>query len=195
MVALVPDHGPMAGRWLVSTLRRSLLDTTGALEVTLRKPIPAKPEPASDVVDRDATNAADGARGKVVVVAGADRPGVKTHRWVLDFLALAAGQLAKTIFVTTGSNHSIMSSSGLRSDHADGNAADLGSVKNGFEVDGKGGDALAKACARVLGVGVQAVTGTYERHTWRHGDKTYSVQVLWKVAGHHDHVHVGVRPA
>jgi hypothetical protein len=57
---------------------------------------------------------------------------------------------------------------------------------------GARGDRIAKKTARRLGIKGNVI-GTYNRHTVKVGGRTYSVQILWKVKGHHDHVHVGAR--
>lgn len=54
------------------------------------------------------------------------------------------------------------------------------------------GENLAHAIAKALGISGYT-TGNYNGHLIvRHG-VTYRVQILWAVAGHFDHVHVGVR--
>jgi hypothetical protein len=57
MVVKVEGAGPADGRWLVSTVRVNLLDRSGFAEVTLRKPVPKKPEPAAERIERDRENA------------------------------------------------------------------------------------------------------------------------------------------
>lgn len=62
MVALVRDAGPATGRWLVSSIRKSLFDD--AVEVTLRKPVPPKPEPAPEAA-RSSGGRSSGGRRRV----------------------------------------------------------------------------------------------------------------------------------
>lgn len=57
MVVRVEGQGVADGRWLVSTVRRTLTDPSGAVTVTLRKPVPALPEPNAG---REALNPDDG---------------------------------------------------------------------------------------------------------------------------------------
>ncbi len=77
------------------------------------------------------------------------------------------------------------------SDHYTGNtnafATDLG-------VSGSRGDELASAIAAKYGI-PQSVIGTYRRTTIQVQDRQYSLQLLWKVTGHYDHVHFGIRRA
>ncbi|WP_342373737.1 LysM peptidoglycan-binding domain-containing protein [Myxococcus stipitatus] len=75
------------------------------------------------------------------------------------------------------------------SDHYTGN-------KKAFAVDfgasGKQGDKLAKAIAKKYGIPESSI-GTYKKHTVEVDGKKYALQLLWKVKGHFDHVHLGIR--
>ena len=77
------------------------------------------------------------------------------------------------------------------SDHYTGNtnayAVDLG-------VSGSRGTELARRIADAYGIPRSSI-GTYNRHTINVGGQRYSVQLLWQVSGHYDHVHLGVRRA
>jgi 3D (Asp-Asp-Asp) domain-containing protein len=135
-----------------------------------------------------------GAKGKVTVATGADRPGVPTQEPVLDFLARVAGIAGRPLVVTTGSNHSQYTSSGNISDHWVGLAADLGSVANGFEINGAGGTRIAAAALRAAGLS--------ERDAWSYANAGgghdvcfhgWRVEVIWRTGDHYDHVHAGLR--
>jgi len=75
------------------------------------------------------------------------------------------------------------------SDHYTGNinafATDLG-------VRGSRGDELASAIASKYGI-PQSSIGTFNRTTIQVQDRRYSLQLLWRVDGHYDHVHLGIR--
>lgn len=86
-----------------------------------------------------------GPKGQVVFASGADRAGTPTQQPVLDFLARVAGIAERELVVTTGTNHSQFTSSGNVSDHWVGLAADLGSVANGYAMNGEGGTLIAAA--------------------------------------------------
>jgi peptidoglycan hydrolase-like protein with peptidoglycan-binding domain len=77
------------------------------------------------------------------------------------------------------------------SDHYTGNtnayAADFG-------VSGARGDELAGRIADAYGI-PRGNIGTFNRHTITVDGQRYSVQLLWRVSGHYDHVHVGIRRA
>ena len=77
------------------------------------------------------------------------------------------------------------------SDHYTGNT-------NAYAVDfgasGARGDQLAQSLARAYGIPLSNL-GTFNRHTITVDGQRYSVQLLWRVSGHFDHVHIGIRRA
>lgn len=81
--------------------------------------------------------------------------------------------------------------SSTASDHYTGN-------KTAFAVDfgvaGARGDQLARAIARKYGIPLSNI-GTFNGHVIRVGGANYRLQLLWRVAGHFDHVHLGIRRA
>ncbi len=85
--------------------------------------------------------------------------------------------------------HRVGSTTG--SDHYTGNtnayAADFG-------VSGARGDDLARRIADAYGI-PRSNIGTFNRHTITVDGQRYSVQLLWRVSGHYDHVHLGIRRA
>jgi hypothetical protein len=54
------------------------------------------------------------------------------------------------------------------------------------------GAPLAYAIVRALGIGGYSV-GNFNGYTIRAAGESFRVQILWAVAGHYDHVHVGIR--
>jgi hypothetical protein len=72
-VVIVEGCGPADGRYLVATVARSLVDASGTATVTLRKPIPEKPEPASTEATRgtseDGITAGDRSKVEAVYTA------------------------------------------------------------------------------------------------------------------------------
>jgi 3D (Asp-Asp-Asp) domain-containing protein len=135
-----------------------------------------------------------GAKGRVTVAPSADRPGVPTQEPVLDFLARVAGIAGRPLVVTTGSNHSQYTSSGSISDHWVGLAADLGSVANGFEINGAGGTRIAAAALRATGLS-EVDAGRYADAGGGHDVcfRGWRVEVIWRTGDHYDHVHAGLR--
>jgi murein DD-endopeptidase MepM/ murein hydrolase activator NlpD len=81
--------------------------------------------------------------------------------------------------------------SNFRSDHFTGNT-------NAFAVDfgvaGQRGDQLARAIAQKYGI-PESNLGTYNRHIINVDGQRYSLQLLWKVEGHYNHVHLGIHRA
>jgi murein DD-endopeptidase MepM/ murein hydrolase activator NlpD len=79
----------------------------------------------------------------------------------------------------------------FRSDHFTGN-------ENAFAVDfgvaGQRGDQLARAIAQRYGI-PEGNIGTYNRHVINVDGQRYSLQLLWRVEGHFNHVHFGIRRA
>ena len=77
------------------------------------------------------------------------------------------------------------------SDHYTGNTT---AFATDFGVSGSRGDELARAIATKYGI-PQSAIGTFTRYTIQVGDRRYSLQLLWRVSGHYDHVHLGIRLA
>ncbi len=77
------------------------------------------------------------------------------------------------------------------SDHYTGNTK---AFATDFGVAGAKGDQLARAIAKKYGIPESSI-GTYNRHTINVDGQKYSLQLLWKVKGHYDHVHLGIQKA
>ncbi len=72
------------------------------------------------------------------------------------------------------------------SDHYTGNTT---AFATDFGVSGSRGDQLARAIATKYGIPQNT------KHTIQVGDRRYRLQLLWRVSGHYDHVHLGIRAA
>jgi hypothetical protein len=66
------------------------------------------------------------------------------------------------------------------------------STADAIDLASYSGDELARAIAENLGISGYR-TGTFDRYTISRADRSFSVQILWAVDGHFDHVHVGIR--
>jgi hypothetical protein len=135
--------------------------------------------------------------GRYQVAAGANRPGAPLTADLDAFLRRMAGYYAgrRELVLTTGTNHSQMSASGLLSDHWTGNGADFGMVLNGGTNDGPVGDQIAAAALMAAGLPREEALRT-ARAGGLHNviDGHLRVQVIWKnYPAHDDHVHVGVK--
>lgn len=142
---------------------------------------------------------ASGVPGKVTIAPGANRPGMPMQPPTLRFIAQMAGLYGKPITVTTGTNHSQYSASGLVSDHWNGFAGDIGMAANGGTTDGPVGDRIMTACLVAAGVpegraAQQARAGGLYTLT----NDGLRIQCIWKTdegGNHHNHVHAAARPA
>ncbi len=137
--------------------------------------------------------------GQVIVLAGANKPGQPITAMTRNFVAKMAHHIGKPIKITTGTNHDKFTVDGNISDHFSGHAADLGMSANGGTNDGPVGDRIMKAACLLAGDSKQGASN--KAHTgglfnFTHGNQR--IQCIWKTdqgGNHHDHVHVGVRPA
>ncbi|MBS1152251.1 MAG: uncharacterized protein H6Q89_3949, partial [Myxococcaceae bacterium] len=77
------------------------------------------------------------------------------------------------------------------SDHYTGNT---NAYAVDFGVSGSRGDQLAQSLARAYGIPLSNL-GTFNRHTITVDGQRFSVQLLWRVEGHFDHVHIGIHRA
>ncbi len=79
--------------------------------------------------------------------------------------------------------------SSTASDHYTGNTE---AFATDFGVSGAKGTELANKIADTYGI-PRSNIGTFNGHTISVGDRKYRLQLLWKVAGHFDHVHLGIK--
>jgi Putative peptidoglycan binding domain len=137
--------------------------------------------------------------GKVVVAPGANLPGQHIEAMTMDFVARMAGGLGKAITITTGTNHSKFTVNGKVSDHFSGHAADIGMAANGGTDDGPVGDRIMEQALILAGLSPADAAAKAKGgglFTFEHG--VQRIQCIWKTdegGNHHNHVHVGVRPA
>jgi hypothetical protein len=135
--------------------------------------------------------------GEFIVDPGANRPSVELRPELAGFIRRMAEFLPRPPIVTTGTNHSLTTTSGNPSDHWAGYGADFGSVRNGFPATGGGyGDRIAQAAFLAAGepsASARAKAGAGGNHVIIGGG--LRVQIIWKsfVGGnHYDHIHVGL---
>jgi len=79
--------------------------------------------------------------------------------------------------------------SSTASDHYTGNTM---AFALDFGVAGSRGDQLALRLAEAYGIPPSHI-GTHKGHVIREGAASFRLQLLWRVAGHFDHVHLGIR--
>lgn len=105
---------------------------------------------------------------------------------VADLARKTAGDLGMPITSEKRQNNSV---SGGVSDHWVGAK---GSYALDIATSGAGLDRAAKALARRYGIR-GPVVGTFARYPVKVGNRKYSVQILSRVEGHYDHVHIGFK--
>ncbi|MCW2951031.1 MAG: Peptidase, partial [Conexibacter sp.] len=203
-VVLVEDTHLANGRWLVSTYRQSRFEPNATVEL-IRGTSLLKPRVTLEHYTRKVTLAAipgtvGGAKGKVVIDPNANLPGRPMQKSILAYVAAMAGIYGKPIVITTGTNHNQFVEGTTRvSDHPAGNAADLGMVANGGSDDSPVGDRLATAALMLAGVSNEQATQMAGRElVFTKVHNGLHINILWRTytgGNHHNHVHVGVRPA
>jgi hypothetical protein len=178
-------------------------------KITLPAGTPANPSPSSSPARPSAAKPGkvQGQKtGKVVLAGSADRSGVSTRKPILGFLRQIAGASGREVVVTTGTNHSQMTTSGNVSDHWAGNAADLGmngDARQSRAVDRKG--TLVAAHAIQEATALQGKRMSFEQaYAMAHAGGIHNfdtpkgrIQIIWRTdqgGNHWNHVHVGLNP-
>jgi hypothetical protein len=137
--------------------------------------------------------------GTVVVAAGANKPNQPIQPMVLDYVKRMSAMIGKPITITTGTNHDKLTTSGNVSDHFSGHAADIGMAANGGTNDGPVGDRIMEAALVLAGFSrAQARADARQGGLFNSTHDGKRIQCIWKTnvgGNHHNHVHVGVRPA
>lgn len=187
-VVELQDTGPADGRWLVQSFRRSLVDPEATLE--LRRASKPLPEPKGESTGEAGVRGAGGAStdGLNGIRLGSAWGGTQSifEQFVNPFMrkqGLPVGSQKRT----PQQNAAVGGAQG--SDH-------LTSQTNAYAVDypTRNGAAAATALARAMGQRSWR-PGTFNRFNITVSGKSFSVQILWAVQGHYDHVHVGIRRA
>jgi hypothetical protein len=137
--------------------------------------------------------------GRVIIAPGANLPGKAIQPITLQYITRMAGFLGQSITITTGTNHSKLTSSGSISDHFSGNAADMGMLANGGTNDSPVGDHIMTAGLVLAGVPLaKAKADAHAGGLFNFVHEGLRIQCIWKTllgGNHHNHVHIGVRPA
>lgn len=140
-----------------------------------------------------------GKEAQLVSAPGIKVPGISGGVKGLDFDSTKGGwqgsaPVARSLAAGLGESRTFKRTPAENS--AVGGASDsdhLTTNRNAFAIDisavGKAGDRIVNRLAKRLGVKPNRLTGTYAP-IYR---GKYRIQILWRVEGHYDHVHVGVR--
>ena len=153
---------------------------------------------ASALVASDETGCAaqaglalSGSTGQLRFAPGVDARITPVIRAIGERIAALYG---KPLVITSARRPEAITVNGNVSDHASGNALDFGMAANGATNDGPAGDRIATTALVVAGW-----TDPRASAWARHGGLIdivaagLRIQIIWKAADHHDHVHVGVR--
>lgn len=137
--------------------------------------------------------------GGVIIAPGANLPGKPIQPMTLKYVARMAALIHKPITITTGTNHDEFTVNGNVSDHFSGHAADIGMAANGGTDDGPVGDRIMEAALLLAGVPQATARAEAQRGgLFNNTRDSMRIQCIWKTnegGNHHNHVHVGVRPA
>jgi hypothetical protein len=137
--------------------------------------------------------------GRVIVAPGANLPGKPIDPMTLQYVERMAALIHKPITVTTGTNHPELTVGGNVSDHFTGHAVDIGMAANGGTEDGPVGDRIMEAALVLAGVpSARAHAEAQAGGLFNNTHDNMRIQCIWKTSNggnHHNHVHVGVRPA
>lgn len=137
--------------------------------------------------------------GRVIVAPGANLPGKPIAPMTLRYVERMAALIHKPITITTGTNHPELTVDGNVSDHFTGHAADIGMAANGGTDDSPVGDRIMEAALVLAGVPAAAAHAEAQAGgLFTNTHDNLRIQCIWKTTNggnHHNHVHVGVRPA
>jgi hypothetical protein len=182
--------GEGRGRYLVETIEAPIRDSDVSdlrlITIKVRKPTAPLPEPAAKT--RTET-VGTGASATTDSLSGVSIPSTK----------LGPPAWGGTAAIFKQFIHPFMEEHGLKpgaekeEGHTEGSDHALYS-KNAYATDypTSGGAAIANALGRALGRGGNSV-GTYDRFDITVDGHKFSVQILWAVPDHYDHVHVGLQ--
>lgn len=128
------------------------------------------------------------AHGHVVVLPGANRPGVAIQPHTMDFFEAVSRELGDTITVSTGTNHNRLTTTGNVSDHWDGEAGDFGNSWNDR-------NAVARAALRTCGYSAATAAVLVKRggifNTSWHGHRVQVIVNTYAGGNHYTHCHLG----
>jgi Putative peptidoglycan binding domain len=136
---------------------------------------------------------------RVIIGPNANKPGQPISAMTLNYVERMAAFLNRPLTITTGTNHNTLAVGGNVSEHSTGHAVDLGMAANGGTIDGPVGDRIMEAALILAGVpAAKARAEAQGGGLFNNTRDSMRIQCIWKTnvgGNHHDHVHVGVRPA
>jgi hypothetical protein len=205
-VIWIAEKGPVEGKWLVSSISRSLFDNIAT--ITCKKPRPKLPEPAEDSIDLN-TGVKPGSLG-----SGLDSSAVIDTSGGAKSIVDSAVRIAEKaggsgIYVGSSLRSGDKLPSGNYSDHAENNesraARDIG-VRGINLLTGPPSPKLDKAVVAIGeafgqnydssegGLGLRGVKFVVNRIIDGFDFEDYKIQILWRTplyGGHMGHIHIG----
>lgn len=182
-VVVVKDQGPADGRWLVASVRRKLNSRDGT--IILKKPQEELPEPLTELVKREggASDADTVSRGDLGDIPDDDRWGgtqIIFEKFINPFmekegLKKHSHKRAYDTVEPGMSDHYIGAKKSYAGDYPTYN----------------GGPIALKFAERIGWKSYR--NGTFDRVIIQVGNRKFTLQLLWAVKGHFDHIHVGLR--
>jgi hypothetical protein len=128
---------------------------------------------------------------KIRIRPGANLAGQPITDFTMAYLEKVAGIYGDDLVVSYGTagNHV------EHSFHYSGHAADIGMGNNGSHDDSEVGDRIMRACLIAMGMDDAEATRIGKKGALIHRDVPgMTVECIWKVADHHDHVHIAASP-
>jgi len=178
-------HGPANGAYLVDRIESPLAKRESIVQITLKRPSKPKKEPAPPT----RTRSVGGSGASTTELSGVN----------ITDSSLGSPAWGGTAAIFKQFLHPFMEDHGLspgaekEEGHANGSDHALYS-SNAYATDYPTGDGakIANELGRAMGRDGDSV-GTYDRFEIEVDGKRFSVQILWAVPDHYDHIHVGIQ--
>jgi hypothetical protein len=166
-----------------------VLNRGGVLD--LSTPLPPSGATATGAPQKPGMSPAPAGKYHVTLRRGANLSGQPITAFTMKYLEKVAEIYGGDLVVSYGTAGQHVS----KSFHYTGHAADIGMHDNGSRNDSDVGDRIMRACLIAAGQTVAEATRNAKRGgliTLR--PRGLTVQCIWKVKNHHDHVHIAARP-
>lgn len=188
MVVVMYDLGPADGRWLVSKVEGSLLPGDAEqITIILKKPSKQLPEPAPETESGSLNLPGSGSTTSELASVNVTSSTFGSPAWG------GTAPIFKQFIHPFMEDHGISPGAEKEEGHTGGSDHALTS-ENAYATDYPTNDGakVANELGRAMGRSGDSV-GTYERFEVTVDGKTFSVQILWGVKDHYDHIHVGIQ--
>jgi hypothetical protein len=167
------------------------LDRAGVIDLGAKLPKSGATATAAPHKPGQPATAAAPGQYHVTLRPGANLPGQPITAFTMAYLEKVAGIYGGDLGVSYGTagNHV------THSFHYSGHAADIGMHDNGSHNDSEVGDRIMRACLIAGGESSADAARTAQRGGLIDlRPPGLSIECIWKVADHHDHVHIAAAP-